>query len=252
MLQILLIVCPLIFIASFVDAVAGGGGLISLPAYLLAGLPAHTAMGTNKAVSPLGSLTATITYLRKGKLNVAVAGIAAVGAIAGAALGSRLVLGIPEHILNLAIIIILPVVAIFLLTQKNLGADDSEPREYPKGKMIIFACLIGLFIGFYDGMVGPGTGTFMIIAFAKVFNFDLVMSSGCAKLANLASNVGSAIVFIIAGKVMWSVAIPAVVCSILGGYFGSRYAINGGSKSVRKVIFLVIGMLILKFLLEIF
>lgn len=252
MLKVLLIVCPLVFLASFIDAIAGGGGLISLPAYLLAGLPAHNAMGTNKFVSPVGSLAATISYLRKGKMNVAIAAVAAVGAISGAACGSRLVLGIPENALKLIILIALPVVAVFLLTQKNLGADDSEFKDYGKAKQCLFALLIGLFLGFYDGMVGPGTGTFMIIAFSKVFNLDLVTSSGCAKMANLASNVGSMIVFILAGKVLWGVALPAVAFSMAGGIAGSHYAIKGGSKEVRKVIFVVIGLLIIKFIWELF
>ncbi len=250
MLKVLAIVCPLIFIAAFVDAVAGGGGLISLPAYLLAGLPPHNAMATNKVVSPIGSLVATIDYLRKGKINLLVGGVAAIGAICGATIGSRLVLLMSAKLLNTLILFSLPVVAVFIFTQKNLGSDDSVPKDISKTAKIVFAFLTGLVLGFYDGMVGPGTGTFMIIAFAKIFGFDLVTSSGCAKIANLASNLGSAVVFILAGKVLWPVAIPAAVCSLAGGHFGAAYAIKGGSKNVRKVIFVVIGLLFVKFIAE--
>ncbi len=250
MFKILIIVCPLIFVASFIDAVAGGGGLISLPAYLLAGLPPHNAMATNKVVSPIGSLIATIDYLRKGKINLLVGGVAAVGAITGATIGSNLVLLMSAKLLSTIILVSLPVVAVFIFTQKNLGSDDSIPKEMSRGSKIVFGFLVGLVLGFYDGMVGPGTGTFMIIAFAKIFRYDLVTSSGCAKLANLASNVGSAIVFILAGKVLWAVAIPAAVCSLAGGHFGAAYAIKGGSKNVRKVIFVVLGLLFVKFIAE--
>lgn len=245
-----LIVCPLIFLAAFIDAVAGGGGLISLPAYLLAGLPAHIAMGTNKVVSPTGTLVATINYLRGGKLNMRIALPAAVGAIIGASCGSRLILMLPENVLKLIILIVLPIVAVFLATQKDFGSDDSVVKELSNSKMYTYAALIGLFIGFYDGMVGPGTGTFMIIAFTKVFNLDLVTSSGCAKMANLASNVGSAIVLAIAGKVMWILVVPAAICCMVGGKLGSSYAMKGGSKNVRKVIYIVLALLIIKFITE--
>ena len=250
MLQTLVIVCPLIFIAAFVDAVAGGGGLISLPAYLLAGLPPHNAMATNKVASPIGSLAATIGYLAKGKMNILIGVAAAAGALAGAAGGSSLVLYMSEKLLKTIILVALPVVAVFIFTQKNLGSDDSVPKEYPKWMTVLWAALIGLIFGFYDGMVGPGTGTFMLIAFAKVFRLDLVTSSGCAKLANLASNLASAVIFILAGKVFWAVAVPAAVCSMIGGYAGSVYAVRGGSKNVRKVIFVVIGLLFVKFIVE--
>ena len=230
-----LIVCPLIFLASFIDAVAGGGGLISLPAFLLAGLPPHTALGTNKVVMPVGTFVATINYLRGGKLHLRVAIYAAIGAVIGGSGGSRLILFVPE---------------IFLAVQKNFGDDDSVMNEHTPMKLAIYSFLIGLFIGFYDGMVGPGTGTFLILAFTKVFNLDLVTSSGCAKLANLTSNIGSAIVLSLAGQVMWVLVAPAAVCAIVGGRLGSTYAMKGGSKNVRKVIYVALALLIIKFLTE--
>lgn len=246
----LIIVCPLVFLAAFIDAVAGGGGLISLPAYLLAGLPAHMAMGTNKLVASTGTVIAAVEYLRKGKLMVKIAVFSAVGAAIGGGLGSKMALIIPEDKLTLLIVVALPIVAVFLITQKNLGSDESVPFEMSFFKQTLFALSIGIFIGFYDGLVGPGTGTFMIIAFAKLFNMDLVTCSGCAKLSNLASNVASAIIFMIAGEVMWIIVIPAAACSMIGGIMGAKYAIKGGSKNVRKLIFVVIGLLFIKFIIE--
>ncbi len=246
------IVCPLIFLASFIDAVAGGGGLVSLPAFLLAGMPPHMALGTNKVVMPTGTLVATINFLRKGKLQLRVAIYSAIGAVLGGIGGSRLILFVSEDAFKMIILITLPIVAIFLAVQKNFGEDGSVMKEYPPVRFAIFAFLIGLFIGFYDGMVGPGTGTFLILAYTKVFNLDLVTSSGCAKLANLTSNIGSAIVLTIAGQVMWIVVGPAVVCAIIGGRLGSSYAMKGGSKNVRKVIYLVLILMIIKFVTELF
>ena len=245
-----IIVCPLIFLASFIDAVAGGGGLISLPAFLLAGLPPHTALGTNKVVMPVGTFVATINYLRGGKLHLRVAIYAAIGAVIGGSGGSRLILFVPENAFKIIILIALPLVAIFLAVQKNFGDDDSVMNEHTPMKLAIYSFMIGLFIGFYDGMVGPGTGTFLILAFTKVFNLDLVTSSGCAKLANLTSNIGSAIVLSLAGQVMWVLVAPAAVCAIVGGRLGSTYAMKGGSKNVRKVIYVVLALLIIKFLTE--
>lgn len=246
----LLIVCPLIFLSAFIDAIAGGGGLISLPAYLLAGLSAHQAIGTNKLVACTGTILAAVQYFREGKLLVKIALFSALGAAIGAAGGSSLALVIPEKTLELIIVIILPVVAVFLITQKSFGDDDSVPKDMPRMKEITYSLMIGVFIGFYDGLVGPGTGTFMIIAFTKIFNLDLVTSSGCAKLSNLASNIASAIIFTIAGEIMWQTVIPAGICCMIGGSMGARYAIRGGSRNVRKVIFVVIGLLLIKFITE--
>lgn len=244
------IVCPLIFLASFIDAVAGGGGLVSLPAFLLAGMPPHMALGTNKVVMPTGTLIATVNYLRGGKMQMKVAVYSAIGALIGGGLGSRLILFVPEEAFKIIILVALPLVAIFIATQKNFGSDDSVMKELPHVRIAVYSLLIGLFIGFYDGMVGPGTGTFLILAYTKVFNLDLVTSSGCAKLANLTSNIASAIVLSLAGQVMWIVVAPAVVCAMVGGRIGSSYAMKGGSKNVRKVIYVVLVLLIIKFLTE--
>lgn len=246
--QILLVVLPLIFLGGFVDSVAGGGGLITLPAYLMAGIPAHFAAGTNKVVNGCGTLTATLKYFRSGKILLRPAIVAAIGALIGSALGTELAAVISERALETLMLIALPCVAIFLTVKKDFGKDiPSEERPaYSPRREIVTSALIGLVFGCYDGLVGPGTGTFMILGFTGFLSLDLITAGGCAKASNLASNVASAVVWILHGNVLWKIALPAIVCSILGNYLGARYVIRGGSKKIRNMMFVVLGLLFLK------
>ena len=246
-----LIVCPLVFLGGFVDSVAGGGGLITLPAYLMAGIPAHTAMGTNKIVNAVGTATAALRYLKSGKVRVRSAVLSAVGALVGSAIGTRIALLIPEDILKVLMVVALPVVAIVLTVKKDFGKDVPAPaRSYSPRYVDVVSLLIGLLIGCYDGLVGPGTGTFLIMAFSIALSMDLITASGCAKIVNLASNVASSVLFLLSGKIFWALVLPAAVCNALGGYCGARYAIRGGSGKVRGMIFLVLGLMFFKMLWE--
>lgn len=244
-----LIVCPLVFLAGFVDSVAGGGGIISLPAYLMAGLPAQLAAGTNKVVNGCGTLTATAKYFRSGKVRARPAAVAALAALGGSVVGARVASMIPEAALKTIMLVALPCVAVFLAVRRDFGADECGAPVEPRRETVVSA-LIGLFIGCYDGLVGPGTGTFMILCFTAFLSMDLLTASGCAKAANLASNVGSAAVWILHGSVYWKLAAPALVCNILGAWLGARYAIRGGSKKIRGMMFVVLGLLFVKMLYE--
>ena len=250
--QILLVVLPLIFLGGFVDSVAGGGGLITIPAYLMAGIPAHFAMGTNKVVNGFGTALASIKYFRGGKIRLRPAVVAGIGALVGASIGTKAALLIAEDVLKIMVLVALPCAAVLLMLKKDFGKeeDGASAREYTPRQETVRAALIGLGLGCYDGLIGPGTGTFMIMAFTMALSMDLLTSSGCAKLANLASNISSAALFILNGKVFWMLAVPAAVCNMLGAYCGSRYAMRGGSKKVRSMIFVVLGLLFVKMLYE--
>ena len=230
-----LIVLPLVFLAGFVDSVAGGGGIISLPAYLMAGIPAHLAAGTNKVVNGTGTLVA-----------------AAVCALIGSAVGTELAVLISEQTLETLMLVALPCVAVFLSVKKDFGRDiPAEERPvYTPRQELLRSALIGLVFGCYDGLVGPGTGTFMILGFTALLSLDLITAGGCAKASNLASCAASAVVWILHGQVLWALAIPALACSIAGNYLGALYAIRGGSKKIRSVMFLVLGLLFVKMLYE--
>ncbi len=241
-----LIVCPLVFLAGFVDSIAGGGGLISLPAYLLAGLPAHITLGTNKTAMSIGTFTATLKYFKAGQIDWRVGLFSAVASFIGAIGGSTLSLMIPEKTLRIIMLAILPAVALFLLIKRNFGTSPAVDLQLSARRIALTSLVIGLVVGCYDGLIGPGTGTFLILAFTAFLGFDLLKSSACAKVANLASNLASMIIFILNGKVLFLLAIPAAAFAAMGNYFGAKLAIKGGAKYVRYTVFLVIGLLFIK------
>lgn len=249
-LRTCLIVCPLVFLAGFVDSVAGGGGIISLPAYLMAGIPAHLAAGTNKVVNGSGTLIATAKYFQNGKVRLRPAAAAAIGALVGSALGAQLASMISEAALKTIMLVALPCVAVFLIVKKDFGKDDAPAASIEPRRETLISALIGLGIGCYDGLAGPGTGTFMIVCFTAFLSMDLLTASGCSKAANLASNIAAAVVWIAHGSVLWKLALPALVCNILGNCLGARYAIRGGSKKIRGMMFVVLGLLFAKMLYD--
>ena len=243
--HILLIVCPLVFLGSFVDSIAGGGGLITLPAYLFAGLPVHTAAATNKFSASIGTIWATVKFFLSGKIVLTAAVPAALGALAGSPLGTAVALHISDRVLNLILLVALPCVGVFMVLRRDLGSETVE-KALTMRQTVLLSLLIGFCIGCYDGLIGPGTGTFLILAFTTFLGYDLLLSSGCAKVVNAASNVASMIVYFFNGKVLLAVGLPAALFSIAGSQLGSRMAIRGGTKIVRTLIFVVLALLIVK------
>ena len=245
-LLLCLVVCPLLFLGGFVDSVAGGGGLITLPAYFLAGIPVHAAAGTNKIANCLGSTAAGLQYLRSGKIRLPIALTASAGALAGSAAGAQLAILLSERLLKGLMLAALPLVAVFLAVKQDIGKTEPAPSALSSRRAAALSLLIGLLIGAYDGMIGPGTGTFLIMAFSAVLSLDLITASGCAKVVNASSNIAAAVVYLLHGKVMWSFLLPAAACCILGGFCGARYAIRGGGKRVRSMIFAVLLLLFVR------
>ena len=241
LLKLCLFICPLVFLGGFVDSVAGGGGLITLPAYLMAGLPVHVAAGTNKVVNGSGSTIASVKYFRSGKIQLRPSLWAAAGALAGASFGARIAMHLSDRVLQGLMLVALPVVAVFLVVKKDFGQEPEE-RDHSRRYVVLVSLAIGLAVGCYDGIVGPGTGTLLIMAFTALLHMDMVTASGCAKVGNVASNVAASVAFILGGQVMWSIVIPAATCSILGNYCGARYAIRGGGQRIRIMIFVVLAM----------
>lgn len=236
-MQMILIVCPLVFLASFVDSIAGGGGLISLPAFMLTGMPVHMACGSNKFSACMGSIISAIRFYKNGKMHVLGAVISGVLALAGAAIGSKLNLMIDSSTLKKIFLVILPVVAVFVL----FGGNSRHRKTLLEGKKLYLSCaLIGFFIGAYDGLIGPGTGTFMIFCYTTFVGFDYVTASGNAKVANLSSNFASMVLYLFAGQILFSVAIPAAVCCICGGWLGSGMAIQKGGKFIKAMLIVVL------------
>ena len=236
--QMYLIVLPLIFLAAAVDAVAGGGGLISLPDYTLAGLNYDFASGNNKFSSMFGSLTATVRYYKSGKLLVVPGFISAFAALPGSWLGTRTAMAVGNRAMQIFMVFAIPVVGVLVLLNKKTG-ETSRPvtcRQYP------LCAVIGFVIGFYDGFFGPGTGTFLILLFTHLLGMDMVTASATAKPVNLFSNIASVATRIAAGNVLYALAIPATLFSVLGGYVGTKLALTRGARFIRLV---MMGVLVL-------
>lgn len=248
--QTLLIVCPLVFLSGFVDAVAGGGGLISIPAYIFAGLPVINAYGTNKFSAALGSSVSSFKYFKSGHVHLKTALCSGMGAIVGAWLGSQLAMVMDEQVLRYCLMVVLPLAAIFILCNRKFGENEDFHHRvkalYPK------ALGIGLVLGAYDGFFGPGTGTFLIILFCLVLGLPLITASGNAKVTNLASNIGSVVAYLVGGKVLFWLAIPAACCTIAGNYLGAHLAIKNGAKFIKPIIVVVIVLLLIKIITEMF
>lgn len=247
--HIWIIVCPLVFLGGLIDAVAGGGGLITLPAYLIAGLPAHLASGTNKCGNAFGTFLSTGRFLKRGDVHMSSALAGAAGALVGAWVGARLNLIMPEQMLYYIMLAVVPVMALFLLFKRDFGQEDRS-GELSRGQLMAMAVGIGLVIGGYDGFFGPGAGTFLMLAFTGLCRFDLLTASGNTKVANSASNLASLVTFAIAGKVMWAVGIPAALCGIAGNYVGSGLALRGGAKVIRPMFFVVLLLLLIRLIYD--
>ncbi len=236
-----------VFCASFMDAIAGGGGIISVPVYLLAGLPVHNALGTNKLSSCLGTAASTFRYIKNGFIDWGL-GIPSVAlAMAGAYLGTSLQIIVSEKYLKYLLLIVLPIVAIILLKQKSFPEEKGQMNEWKRKGIVWTASLV---IGMYDGFYGPGTGTFLLLIFCNLAKMDLRTASGNVKAVNLASNIGAVTTSALAGKVIAPIGLIAAVFSITGHYLGAGVTIKNGGKIVRPVIFIVIGLLAVKIILE--
>lgn len=244
-----LIVCPLVFLAGLVDSIAGGGGLISLPAYFISGVPAHMALGTNKLSSAVGTVISTVRLLRHGYLDgrAVMAVSAAAAALAGSALGAHLALLVPDEVIRHLMIAVLPVVAYYVLRNKDLGEKPERPDITPRRQTAI-AVAAGFLIGGYDGFYGPGTGTFLILVLTGVAGMELRTAAAETKVINLASNVAALITFVAAGNVYYPLGLAAGVCSVAGHYLGAGLVVSNGRRIVRPVVLLVLAILFIKIL----
>lgn len=242
------IVCPLVFLAGLVDAVAGGGGLISLPAYLIAGLPTHLAAGTNKFANGIGTAVAMSRFMKQGKILLLPAVLAAAGALGGSWAGAKLALMLSDQALKIALLIIIPLVGIFLAFHRTADKPKGEMRR--GWALYLGSMAIGFAIGCYDGFSGPGTGTFLILAFLGLLRMDLLTACGNTKVVNLASNAGAFVTFLVSGQVLFAVAVPAAAASIMGSLIGAKLALTKGARVIRPMFFVVLVLLLVKVALD--
>ena len=230
------------FLAGLIDSVAGGGGLISLPALLAVGVPAQFALGTNKFQSMFGTSFALANFHRKAKVIWKIAIVGIPFSLIGSAVGAKLALLVSQEVLAKLIVILLPPVGIFIFISKALLKKKVGELKY-NTKFWLITILTCAFIGLYDGFYGPGTGTFFILALVLFSNLPFVNASATAKTFNLASSVGAVIPFIAAGKVDYVYGIAMAVANIAGNIIGSHYAMKKGNEFVRNILFVSLMLL---------
>jgi uncharacterized membrane protein YfcA len=238
----LLIVCPLIFLGSFVDAIAGGGGLITVPAYLLAGIPPHVAIGTNKLSSSLGMVISTSRLYLGGFIDLRLVLVPIVCAFGGSLVGARIALLVPPDVFRILLVILLPIVAVAVLRKRTVG--DGEDMDIHRRRRLMG--LVALCCGTYDGFYGPGGGTFMLLGFAAIAKLDVRAAAGQMKMANFASGLAALATFGLAGQVDWMLGLIAGLFGIAGHWFGSGLVLKNGSRIVRPIIIVVLALLFVK------
>ena len=253
-LWIVLLVCLAFFAAGFIDSIAGGGGLISIPAFLLTGVQPEVVLGTSKMAAGLGTASSLLTYARSGLViwRMALCGIPA--CLIGAYIGSKAILYFDSATIGKIMLVLLPIGALVTLLPKKSAAtgflsSDLRPRD-----LHVYNPLICLILGFYDGFFGPGTGSFFIIAYHFFLKIGLVQASATAKVFNLATTLSSFVVFAMSGHVLFLLAVPLAAVNIVGNVLGTRMAIRIGAGFVRKILYvslsLLFASLIYKFFFE--
>ena len=242
-------VFPAVFVAGIVDAIAGGGGLITLPSYMLVGLPPHLAIGTNKLSSCMGTSMATIRFALEGYINFKLAVFAVVCALAGSYTGANISLIISNQTFKILMLFILPITAWFVLRSKNF---DVEREPYSYRKTCILCCIIAFVVGVYDGFYGPGTGTFLILLLTSVAHLTLKEANGLTKAINMTTNVTSLAVFLYNGTVLIPLGILAGLCNMAGNWIGVTSFDKKGGAVVKPVMLLVLAVFMVRTIMELF
>lgn len=222
-------------IAGFIDAMAGGGGLITLPALLLGHLSPIQALATNKMQGTFGALTASLTLLSKRKIDIETIRLPFFASLIGSACGTLLVQSIEPAALDFIIPFVLGLIALYFLFAPQAGSITREPRM----DHAAYTRFIVPVIGFYDGFFGPGTGSFFALSGVALRGWDLVRSTAAAKVMNLASNIASLIVFIWGGKIVWVLGLSMICGQLTGAYLGSLVVVRGGAKIIRPLIVVI-------------
>jgi len=251
-LYTIILLCSFAFLAGWVDAIAGGGGLIQTPASLiiLPQFPVASVIGTLKIPAFTGTSMAVIQYLKKVRIHWQDMWWMCVIAFLSAFAGSELLSIVGNKWMKPIILIVLIGVAIFTYTQKQWGQETNNDSANPPTKLT--KCLICCILGFYDGFIGPGAGSFLVMAFISLLGMDFLRAGAHAKVINLCTNLGSILLFVLKGSILWSVAIPMSVSNGLGGFLGAKMALAKGNQFIRKLFLLVILLTLIRFGYDVF
>ena len=246
----LIFLCIAGFIAAFVDSIAGGGGVISVPAFMLAGLSPHLTLGTNKFAATTGSLTSSIKFAKSGLCDFYILKRIIPFTILGAFLGVKLVLFIDQSFLQPLVLILIVAIGIYTFFSKNIGKNDNFTGFTSKN--LLLGIVLGFSLGFYDGFFGPGTGSFLVFLLIKIYGFNFVRAAANGKILNFASNVTSLITFAFGGSISYLYGIPVAIFMILGARIGTKMAINKGSKLIRPLFITMSLAVAVKLVIEMF
>jgi uncharacterized membrane protein YfcA len=249
--QQIILLCIAAFAAGFVDAIVGGGGLIQTPAALviLGTYPVSSVLATVKIPSFTGTAFAVMQYVKRVPVRWKLLAPMCAAALFSAYTGSRLLLYMSNSFMKPVLLVVLTAVAVYTYTNKDFGQQQQKKASNNETG---YAILISAVVGLYDGFIGPGTGSFFILLFISLLGFDFLKASTYAKLVNLATNLGSIILFIIHGKIIWLIALPMAVCNALGGILGARLAIVKGNSFIRIFFLVVVAATLLRFAYDVF
>ena len=249
---IIIVLCLAAFLAGFVDAIVGGGGLIQTPValVLLPNIAVASVIGSLKIPSFSGTALAARQYLKKVDMDWKLLSIMAIVAFASAFLGSNLLTKVHNDFMKPFLLGVLTIIAIYTFVKKNFGAHQA--KEHSRKTQLFLAVIISILIGFYDGFIGPGTGSFFVLAFVSVLGFDFLHASANAKMVNLATNFGSICLFILKGKIIWAIAIPMAICNAVGGWIGAKLAIKKGNGFIRVFFLIVVIGTLIRFGYDVF
>lgn len=251
-LDILFFLCLAAFFAGFVDAIVGGGGLIQTPVALIL-LPNYSVasiIGSLKIPAFSGTSFAAFQYLKKVQMNWKLLLIMSVVAFMSAFAGSTVLTQVSNDFMKPLLLIVLTVLAVYTFMKKNFG--QHQEKLMTMKQQLWYAIIISITVGFYDGFIGPGTGSFFVVAFVSVLGLDFLHASANAKMVNLATNFGSICLFLLKGKIIWAMALPMAVCNALGGFLGAKLAIQKGNGFIRVFFLIVVIGTLLRFAYDVF
>ena len=250
--RIIILLCIASFVAGFIDAIVGGGGLIQTPAALIL-MPNQSVasiIGTLKIPGFSGTSIASYHYLKKATVNWKLFGLMAIVSFVFAYLGSSLLNVMQNDFMKPLLFVILVLLLLYTYFKKDFG--QFQVNKLSQKQIYTYAIIICVFLGFYDGFIGPGTGSLLIMAFIAVLGFDFLQANIYAKLVNLATNIGSITLFAMKGKIIWSVAIPMAICNSTGAWLGAKLAISKGNGFIRIFFLLIVGIALLRFGYDVF
>ena len=249
---IIVLLCVAAFAAGFIDAIVGGGGLIQTPTglILLPNLPVSTVIGSLKIPAFSGTSFAAYQYMKKVNMNWKLLFLMMALAMPSAFLGSTLLTYMSNDFMKPLLLFILSLLAIYTYAKKNFG--QQVEKEITTTRLLLNAVLISIIVGFYDGFIGPGTGSFFVVAFIALMGFDFLHASANAKMVNLATNLGSICLFALKGKILWAIALPMAASNACGGWLGAKLAISKGNGFIRIFFLVVVVGTLIRFAYDVF